>query len=348
MRTASSNASHSPDGLPQRASGHGIVRRYVDDLRLTTAENWNRFWFTPTDPATLGLIRVLTGAMLVYTHWVWGLDFDSFFGTESWVRSDLVQRYLSYDWVFSFWYIVPPSYAFTVHLVCLGVLVLFAIGLFTRITSILALVIVISYANRVPTALFGLDQINGLLTFYLALGPSGAAYSLDAWRRRRGKSSAAAPIGVAPGLGFDALEPSIHANLAIRLIQVHMCVIYFFAGVSKLQGRAWWDGMAMWLAFSNQEYQTLDMLWLARYPLAINLLTHFTIFWELTYSVFVWVRVLRPLVLFFAVLLHAGIGVCMGMWTFGLIMMVGNLAFVPPVVVRKLLSRRHVVKSFDH
>lgn len=357
----------------------GLLRQYGDDLWQTAAENWNRFWFTPTDPATLGLIRLLTGTMLVYTHWVWGLDFESFFGPESWVTSELVQRFLSESYVFSFWYVVPAEYAFGVHLLCVGVLGLFALGLFTRITSLLALLIVISYANRVPTALFGLDQINGLLTFYLALGPSGAAYSLDAWLRKRwrrktahGRSSVGepSPSDIEPsqynisdsseegrglhedqsatGLGFDAVGPSIHANIAVRLIQIHMCVIYLAAGLSKLQGLAWWDGMAMWLAFSNQEYQTFDMLWLAKYPMMIHALTHFTIFWEVTYSVFVWVRVLRPLVLLFAVLLHVGIGLCLGMWTFGLIMIIGNLAFLPPHLVRQVLTRRHRVKTFDH
>ncbi|MGD9853529.1 MAG: HTTM domain-containing protein [Planctomycetaceae bacterium] len=336
------------ESVPSSEPEPGFLKHYGRDLRHTTAENWNRFWFTPTDPATLGLMRVLVGTMLVYTHWVWGLDFESFFGPESWVTSGLIQQYLQNDYVFSFWYIVPQQYAYPVHLLCVGLLGLFAVGLFTRVTSLLALVIVISYANRVPTALFGLDQINGLLTFYLALGPSGAAYSLDARLRQRSRpSDGDVPKQPAPGLGFDAVGPSIHANIATRLVQVHMCVIYFFAGVSKLQGLAWWDGMAMWLAFSNQEYQTLDMLWLAKYPMAIHALTHFTIFWEVSYCVFVWVRVLRPLVLLFAVLLHAGIGLCMGMWTFALIMMIGNLAFVPPHVVRRLMSRRHRVKTFD-
>ena len=35
---------------------------------------WNRFWFTPADPATLGAIRIFAGAMLFYTHLVWSLD----------------------------------------------------------------------------------------------------------------------------------------------------------------------------------------------------------------------------------------------------------------------------------
>ena len=64
------------------------------------------------------------------------------------------------------------------------VLALFTIGLWTRVTSVLALVVAISYVHRVPAALFGLDQINIMLTLYLAIGPSGQALSVDRWLAR--------------------------------------------------------------------------------------------------------------------------------------------------------------------
>lgn len=325
------------------------LRQYFKELARQSSNAWNQFWFVHADPATLGVIRVLAGAMLVYTHFVWGLDFASFFGPESWVTNDLVQRYQQYDWVFSFWFVIPWEYAYPVHLACLGILTLFTFGVFTRVTSILSLLIVISYANRLPTAQYGLDQINGILMFYLALGPSGAAYSVDSWLRR---SPETRPRQNARGFGWDAYDPSIHANVAIRLIQLHMCVIYLFAGLGKLQGISWWNGNAMWLAFSNREYQTLDMTWLCDYPWIVHAMTHFTIFWELTYCVLVWIPILTPIVLLFAFLLHAGIGLCMGMWTFALAMMFGNLAFVPPQLTRRVISRltkrRFRVKSFEN
>jgi hypothetical protein len=37
--------------------------------------------------------------------------------------------------------------------------------------------------------------------------------------------------------------------------------------------------------------------------------------------------------------LHLGIAVCLGMVTFGLIMLVGNLAFVSPALVRSCIDR---------
>ena len=119
-----------------------------------------------------------------------------------------------------------------------------------------------------------------------------------------------------------------------------MCIIYLFAGMAKLTGPGWWDGTAMWMAFGNLEYQSLDMTWMADWPRLMNLMTHVTIFWELTYWALVWPRLTRPVVLLLAIPLHMGIAICLGMMTFGLIMLVGNLAFVSPALVRALLTRR--------
>ena len=87
------------------------------------------------------------------------------------------------------------------------------------------------------------------------------------------------------------------ANLAQRLIQVHMCVIYLFAGISKLQGPSWWSGEAMWRAFANLEYQSLDMTWLAWHPWLVNIMSHVSVLWEIAFCVLIWKPLWRPLML---------------------------------------------------
>jgi hypothetical protein len=129
------------------------------------------------------------------------------------------------------------------------------------------------------------------------------------------------------------------ANIAIRLIQCHMCLVYLFAGLGKLLGPSWWAGTALWGAFANLEYQTLDMTWVAWHPLVVNLITQTILVWEISYIALVWPRLTRPLALAMSVPLHLGIAVCMGMITFGLIMLVGNLAFVPAAMVRGGVER---------
>ena len=67
-------------------------------------------------------------------------------------------------------------------------------------------------------------------------------------------------------------------------------------------------------------------------------MTHVTVFWELTYCALVWPRLTRPWVLLMAVFVHGGIVLFLGMPTFGLVMLIGNLAFVSPKTVRKVFD----------
>ena len=122
---------------------------------------WNDFWFRPADPATLGLIRILAGGMLFYTHLIWSLDLVAFFGPNGWLSPGavgLLQKQ-SYAWSF-FWLSSSPAWLWTVHVASLVVFALLTVGLFSRVVSALALVATLGYIGRAPGALFGLDQIN--------------------------------------------------------------------------------------------------------------------------------------------------------------------------------------------
>lgn len=301
----------------------GVVRDWFRDL----VAEWDRFWFTAVDPATLSLIRVLAGAMLLYTHAVWTLHLDDFFTADGWLMPDAVHAFHRgmYTWSY-FWWLDTPTKLWTAHVAALVIFALLTVGLFSRVMAPLAAIATLSYIQRVPGALFGLDQINALLAMYLCVGPCGARYSIDVWRKR-GRAGQAAQV-----------EPSVTANIAIRLIQLHMCIIYLFAGTSKLMGPTWWDGSAMWFALGNYEYQSLDMTWLSEWPRTISLLSHVTIVWETFYCVLIWSKRWRPVWLLLAIPLHLGIAICLGMITFGLVMLIGNLAFVSPWLVRRIIE----------
>ncbi|MBC7817377.1 MAG: HTTM domain-containing protein [Planctomycetaceae bacterium] len=310
---------------------------FARDAVAATASAWNRFWFTPADPTTLCLIRVLAGLMLFYTHAVWTLDLEAFFGEHSWLSREVIaQANLDgYSWSVLSW-CRSPAVLWTMHIVALATFALLTIGLWTRAAAVLAFVFTVSYAHRTPGALYGLDQINGLLSLYLMVGPSGSRFSVDAWRARRvARLSESSGHDQATRLGESS---DVTANLAIRLMQCHLCVIYLFAGLSKLQGLSWWNGFAFWGGIANQEYQTLDLTWLADWPLVINALTHLTVAFELSYCVLIWNRWTRPLVLLVAVGLHLGIVFALGMPTFGLAMLIANVSFVDPSFLRTLIA----------
>ena len=96
----------------------------------------------------------------------------------------------------------------------------------------------------------------------------------------------------------------------------------------------------MWLAAANLEYQSVDLTWMADWPVLVNLMTHGTILWEVSYCVLIWPRLTRPIVLFLALPTHLGIGIFMGLMTFGLVMLIGNAAFISPALVRMVIDGR--------
>jgi hypothetical protein len=77
------------------------------------------------------------------------------------------------------------------------------------------------------------------------------------------------------------------------------------------------------------------MTWLANWPVLVALATHATVFWELSYWALVWNRFTRPLVLWMAFFVHGGIALVMGMITFGVGMIIANLAFLRPQTVHR-------------
>lgn len=311
------------DAYEDRRSGR------IDGTVMRAFDRWCDFWWTPADPAPLCLMRILVGGMLIYSHLVWGLNLEGFLGPAGWNSSELIRDMQRGQWNYSFWWDVPVESMQTVHQYCLVILVLFCVGFCTRLTSILSFLIHVSYCQRAAMSNYGLDQAASVLLLYLAIGPSGSAYSVDRilvrfWNRfvRRIKTET---------------KRSSLAGLSLRLIQVHYCLIYFFAATAKLQGETWWTGEAIWRCVANYEYQSADLTWLAWFPELYELLTHVTLIWELTFACLVWVKAIRPLVLLAGILMHLGIGAFLGMWTFGFMMIFGYLAFVNPNTIRSVL-----------
>jgi hypothetical protein len=144
-------------------------------------------------------------------------------------------------------------------------------------------------------------------------------------------------------------EPSVSANFAIRLIQIHFCFIYMASGLSKLQGSAWWNGTAVWGTMANTSYNPMDIklyydfvvylsqhrwLWEA----VVGGGTYATLALEISFPFLVWNRRLRWLMICSAVFLHTSIALIMGLVGFGLFMLCLLLSFVPSSVVRQLLG----------
>lgn len=269
----------------------------------------------------------MCGAMLVYVHLIWLSQVSDFFGPHAWIDAQTLRYLHEMDYSRSYLtYISSPLVVGLHEVLAMVASGMMAVGLLTRFSAPLAWFMTLMVCHRQTGALFGLDQIVMMLAMYLMLCPCGAVYSLDARaQRRRGQ--------VMPASGGSVL-----INISTRLIQLHLCVIYLFGGLSKMRGDFWWEGSAMWWSIVNYEYQSLDVTWLGKWPLVIATLTHATLFWETFYAALIWPRLTRPLVLAMAVFVHGGIAVALGMPTFGFMMLVANLVFIAPETTAAWLS----------
>ena len=268
---------------------------------------WDAFFFTPADPTALGLIRVATGLLAFWSLLVLGLDLHDYFGSDGWAEPAAVraaQRSLAW----SFWFLVPDGGLRLAWLVCLVVLALFTLGLFSRMDGGAGL------GDR------GLDGAAGaggavrirpgaLAAGALPGGDGGRAARRSRWtgscgdggrRGRRPGRRCRAPLGGGRPArrarrAGECRSPTVSANLSLRLIQLHLVVIYGMAGLGKLQGPSWWNGMALWGTMTAGEFVVLDFTPMARWPLLINFLTHVSLALELLYPILIWIRITRPL-----------------------------------------------------
>ena len=314
--------SGTPHGQGATAASPGWVR------------SWDRFWFTPADAYPLAMVRIGTGLLLAWASFVWLLDIEAFFGPGGWLPSHEVWRMNDQPWQWS-WYFATSSSAVRM---ALGILTMIAgltlaAGMATRLSAVVAFAGLVSAANRAPLNVFGLDDTLGMLLISLVIGPAGACLSIDRWLQ--GRLFGSGRGGQQPGQGGPLQSGSVSANVALRLLQCHLCVVYFFSGAGKLLGASWWEGTALWGAAANGQYRTLDLTWMADMPLLINALTLTTLFWEVAYAAIVWPRLTRPCAIGMGVAVHLGIGLAMGMMEFGLAMIVANMAFVPASTWRR-------------
>ena len=128
------------------------VKFYFQDLGISAVRAWDRFFFIPADPTTLGLIRILLGLLFFWDIAVLGLDLHDYLGSDGWIGPEAVQQYLAehapHAW--SLWFYVPDRWLVPVWMISLIVAFLFAVGFATRITAVMAWAIAISTVRRRP------------------------------------------------------------------------------------------------------------------------------------------------------------------------------------------------------
>ncbi|MGL4421916.1 MAG: hypothetical protein ACRCZF_14715 [Gemmataceae bacterium] len=253
--------------------------------------------------------------------------------------------------IFSVWFhVTDPTTMAVIHGAILGIMLMFTLGICTRVTSVLTWFAAMSYIHRTQHVLFGMDTMMNLLLIYLMVGNCGATFSIDRLVRRYRAArhglarSGNGTIDSATRNYLHHVPKSVSAGFALRMVQIHFCFIYMASGLSKLKGTSWWNTTAFWDTMINPEFTPVQFSWyeaLLRwaiterwmFAIACTLGIIFTFVMEIGLPFLVWTR-LRPYIVMGAVGLHMGIAIFMGLNLFGMLMLTLLLSYLPPKVFR--------------
>ena len=187
-----------------------------------------------------------------------------------------------------------------------------ALGIGCRLSAIAAWLIHLCAAKSGGFVAYGVDNFMTIGLFYLMFSPLPDRFSLD-WRLR----------------GARPKHPEL-LGFWRRVIQLRLCLIYFFSGLTKCLGSGWWNGSSVWRALIRPPFNIIDPEVLVRWSYVFPVAGIFVCLLELTYPFFIWNTRTRKIWLVCICAMHVGIGVTMGMYLFALIMIVLNVAAFGP------------------
>lgn len=205
----------------------------------------------------------------------------------------------------------------------LAILLVLALGYLPRITALLAFIIHLMFFGSGKMFMYGVDYFTTSALFYTLILPKTQTFSLRSFRFSK------------------ATGKNAYATFLRRLIQIHLCLVYFFGGFSKTLGVHWWTGDGIWRAVSLPGFSNLEMSWISNFPTMIMVLGWGVLFLETFYFRLIYIKKIRPYVLLAIMGMHAGIGIAMGLFQFATIMILFNLtAFGWKYLVRIFNSSR--------
>jgi uncharacterized membrane protein YphA (DoxX/SURF4 family) len=289
-------------------------------------QSWNTFFFMPTSDATIGIFRIFFG-LTVFLSTLGRFPFRELFYTDLGIVTFKTMNHFfpKPDWLFFRW-MPQADPSLQIYFLVFMMFTLFLIlGWWTRVSSIVVFLGLISLSNRnffIDNAGDDLMRING---FFLMFSRAGGAYSLDRWWQAR-RAGGPLPIGIG-------------APWAQRLIQLQVSYLYLNTVYLKLPGTAWLNGTALYYAFDYLELKRFDFKYLFYFLWQIKLATYSVMIAETAMFTLVWFRKFRYWVLAFAFALHEGINLTMQFPIFQYVMMTGLIVFIYPEDLERWVAR---------
>lgn len=309
------------------AGGGGIAGALLRQIR----DDWERFWFSKGSTLSLGLFRI------VFAYCLYDEVNTTFAKSKFAIEGGFHLPYVSF--------IGPTSFEIYrwIHLAQYPLIVLLGLGLFMRF-SCAALVGLQGYV-------FLADQLNFrnhpyffiMLVFLLMLSPADDALSVKSLVRAFRERAA----------GWGRILGSQRSLMIQRLIQVQVCLVYYFAGVQKINegflgghvlshylsktaARGDFADMLRW--FSSEESFPKVQAWFEN-PDNLVGMAWVSLVLELVLPFVLWFRWTRPGGMIVGVFFHLGIAFTMNIHVFSYAMIGSYLLFLEPDTLPRLVRR---------
>jgi len=274
------------------------------------------FFTQPLPVETLGFFRIAIAAFALAQLLVLLPDWMRLFGPEGilpWQVSDALntKNTPTLSWVANIFSAAGISSEVTVYILtiiyALSLISLMA-GIYTRVAAVLSWICHMILNSTGHMMAYGVETFTHIALFYCMVLPTGAGFSID---KKRGKYKNV---------------PGYLITLSIRLIQLHLAIMYCASGIEKALGTQWWNGEAIWMSLQQDQFHQFNTSWLAQVPIIPELLGWITLAAEILFPIGIYWRHTKKIWLIAIIGMHFFILVFLGLHLFGSLMILLNIS----------------------
>lgn len=325
-------AAHSPDAVALSPTVGWLLLicgLAVGTLAIVGRESWRRFWLSTEDPRPLAVFRIVFALLVLIDIDGLGAYLPLLFSNEGFFTTTTAQElfaslqfagygdglagdpagFFGIAGVFQFFrgthfsllYFWDTPTALWIHLAAFNLAgIALALGYRTRTAAIVTFALFNSFLYRDMIFWEGTELVLRCLFFYLLLGRSGHALSVDNWlrcRRLRRAGQLSLPGGPGEGTGSPPTTDRAHGLAAVyrripawprRLMILQVATIYLYTGAVK-NGAIWAAGDALYYALNLDHFYRF-------YPQPLSALFGTNLFRLMTWVTKLW-ELLFPLVI---------------------------------------------------
>lgn len=271
----------------------------------------NNLFFKPESANTLAFFRIAISAFALVQLFVLLPDWMWLYGPEGllpWQISEALNTNNTPSLLFvsEHLHISASATVYIVTSIYFLSLVGLLIGFKTRLMGVLAWLMHIILNTTGHFTAYGVETFLHIALFYCAVLPVGCCKSIDAIKKTN-------------------QVPSYLITLSVRLIQLHLCIMYLACGIEKSLGAQWWNGEAVWIALQQDQFHQVNTGWMAQLSFIPKLFGWGTLFIETLYPVAIFFKRTKKFWLISIISMHAFIAVFLGLQLFGALMILLNL-----------------------